>query len=446
MTSMRSGGEPPHHDRPDRGLDAGAMVDMDHAATTALCDEAREAMEPFLGGAGRKGTRHGNPSGSHALARDALRALDEARESVAAGLGCEPGEVVFTSGGTEADNQAITGGMPPRSGSPVCSAVEHPAVLMPTEALGGTVVAVDRLGRVDLVALEERLADPGATAVSVVSVMLANNELGTINDLGAVADVVGRHAPDALLHTDAVQAAPWLDLPVRAADAGLVSVSAHKLGGPKGVGALVVRDGTAVRPLLLGGGQERERRGGTHNVAGIVGFAAALRAVVRDRAERAGRVAALRDRLADALTGGIEGVRETVGPDVAACSGAPGDRSHLLPGHCHLLVEGVDSEELMLVLEQLGVCASSASSCASGARAPSHVLAAIGVMPVSGGEDVAALRLTLGVDSTDEDVSRTVSALGETVGRLRDHRGRRGLGDDESVRPGAADASGRSAG
>jgi cysteine desulfurase len=414
------------------------LLDMDHAATVALCAEARDAMEAFLGPAGDRGTRYGNPSGAHPLARDAMRAVDEARELVAECLGCEPGEVVFTSGGTEADNHAVTGGMPPRPGVPWCSAVEHHAVLAPTRALGGRTVGVDRLGRVDLEELAEQLGAAGQ--VTLVSVMLANNELGTRNDLHAVAAVLGRCAPGAVLHTDAVQAAAWLDLRRDAAPAHLVSVSAHKLGGPKGVGALVVRDGTAIGPLLHGGGQERGRRGGTHDVAGIVGFAAALRVASGDRAQRCARIAALRDALADAVLADLDGVRETVGPEVAAAVGLRPDRSHLLPGHCHLTIDGVGSEELLLVLEQHGVCAASAASCSSGTQAPSHVLSAIGALddpPAGTGEVRAALRLSLGVDTTADDVRRTVRALGDAVSRIRSHRRGGTLAGDASGAGGA---------
>ncbi len=339
-------------------------------------------------------------------------------------LGCDPGEVVFTSGGTEADNHAVTGGMPPRPGVPICSAVEHPAVLDPTRALGGSIVAVDRLGRIDLTSLAATLdlvAAPDGPGVSVVSVMAANNELGTINDLDAVADAIEECAPGVVLHTDAVQGAPWLDLSRTAASAQLISVSAHKLGGPKGTGALVVRASTSLNPLLRGGGQERDRRGGTHNVAGIVGFAAALAAADLDRAQRVRQTAIRRDRLADTLTSTIEGVTETVGPEVAAAAGAHADRSGVLPGHCHLLVEGVGGEELLLVLERLGVCASAASSCASGAVGSSHVLDALGLA----GEvapDAAPLRLSIGVDTTDADIDDAAAAVASAVEHIRSSR------------------------
>ncbi len=381
------------------------FVYMDHAATTALCEPARVAMAPFMAPATDPGARFGNPSGSHAVARDALRAIDEAREHVAEVLGCRPAEVVFTSGGTESDNLALTGGLPPRDGVPVCSAVEHPAVLETTRAIGGEVVAVDRAGRVEAGALEDALVRIGDhDRVAVVSVMTANNELGSLNDLEVVAEIVGRVAPGAPLHTDAVQAAPWLDLPVVSRPADLVSVSAHKLGGPKGVGALVVRESTAVAPLLHGGGQERGRRGGTHNVAGIVGFAAALSHTALDRTGRVERVSALRDDLESRL-GALEGVTATL----------EGTGSARLPGHLHLLVEGASGEELLLLLEQRGVCASAASSCASGAIGGSHVLGAIGIDD----PDLAPLRLTLGADSTTADVDATVEAMQWSLQRAR---------------------------
>lgn len=371
-----------------------SLVYLDHAATTPLRPEALAAMMPFLT------EEFGNPSGSHAVARRARAAIEEAREVVAACLGAQPGEVVFTGGGTEADNLAIAGVCAAAGGLPVCTAVEHHAVLHPCRHLGGRVVGVRPTGVVDLDALADALDD----RVAVVSVMLANNEVGVIQPLEAVADVVRERAPRAVLHTDAVQAVPWVDVARLASGAQLISVSAHKFGGPKGVGALVVREGTPLAPILHGGGQERDRRSGTHNVAGIVGMAAALRATVAERAEVAARVARLRDRLADRVLAAVPGARET------------GERSAKVAGNCHLVLPGVESEALLVLLDEAGVCASAGSACASGALEPSHVLAAMGIPPE---EARGALRLSLGRTTTTSDVDRAVEAVVAAVGRLR---------------------------
>ncbi|HEY3485140.1 MAG TPA: aminotransferase class V-fold PLP-dependent enzyme, partial [Ilumatobacteraceae bacterium] len=250
------------------------LVYLDHAATTPMRQSAVDAMLPFLT------ERFANPSGSHRFARDARRAVDESRDRVAAAVGVSPGEVVFTGCGTESDNSAITGAVAARGGGvAVCSAAEHHAILHPVEHARGRVVGVDAAGRIDL----EQLADALDPAVSVVSVMAVNNEVGSINDLAAVAAVVRERAPGALLHSDAIQAASWLDLREIAALVDAMSLSGHKFGGPKGVGVLVVRDGVQLEPVIRGGGQERDRRSGTHNVAGIVALAEALCATDSDR-------------------------------------------------------------------------------------------------------------------------------------------------------------------
>ena len=241
--------------------------------------------------------------------------------------------------------------------------------------------------------------------------MAANNETGVLNDVAAVVDVVRSHAPDVPrtpVHTDAVQAAPWLDLAVAAAAADLVSVSAHKLGGPKGVGALVVRHGVALPPLLLGGGQERDRRSGTANVAGIVGFAAALDATAAERDDTRARVAGLRDRLGEGLRRAVPGLVET--------ALAADDRGGRLPGICHVCIPGVDSESLLFLAETDGVYAAAAASCASGAQQSSHVLSAMGVDPTLA---AGALRLSLGWDSTDADVDLALEVLPTAIERVR---------------------------
>jgi cysteine desulfurase len=370
---------------------------LDHAATTPLRPEARAAMIGWLG------EGFGNPSGAHAVARRARQAVDEARDVVAEVVGCRPGDVVFTGGGTEADNLAVRGVHAARPGPVVCTAIEHEAVLGPVELVAGRTVPVDRYGIVDLDALAAALT-PDTT---LVSVMAANNEVGAVQPVGEVAEVVARRAPDAVLHTDAVQAAPWLDLRDLAAGAGLISLSAHKLGGPQGVGALVVRRGTPLRALTLGGGQERELRSGTHNVAGIAGFAAALRAVAASRQAAAAHVAALRDRLGDGLLRALPGAVET--------GIERGDRRRRLPGTLHLCLPGVESEALLFLLDEAGVCASAASACASGAQQASHVLAAMGVPPETA---TGALRLTLGWTSTDADVDRALDVIPAAVARL----------------------------
>ncbi|MEO7557305.1 MAG: cysteine desulfurase family protein [Acidimicrobiales bacterium] len=365
-------------------------VYLDHAATTPMRAEAVEAMLPFLT------VRFGNPSGAHAAGRDARRALEEARDVIADALGCRPEEVVFTSGGTESDNTALGSA---GEGSIVTSAIEHHAVLEPAMASGAAIASVGRDGLIDLDSLADALDDQ----VRLVSVMLVNNEVGVIQPLGDIAKLVRDLAPRAALHTDGVQALPWLDVAALAADAELVSVSAHKVGGPKGVGVLVVRTGTPFTPLLRGGGQERERRAGTQPVGLVAGFAAAVTATVAEREATNARVSALRDRLADGLVD-IDGCVET------------GDRTRKVPGNVHVCFEGVDAEALVFLLEQGGVLASAGASCASGALETSHVLTAMGVL-----DSLArgSLRLSLGHSSTTADVDRALDVVPAAVDRLR---------------------------
>jgi len=368
---------------------------LDHAATTPMHPEAVEAMLPFLSG------RFGNPSGSHAAAREARKALDEARDVVASCLGAQPGEVVFTGSGTEADNLAVTGVHALAPGPVVCTAIEHHAVLHTSMATGDdrrAPVATD--GLVDLDALAE-LLDP---EVRVVSVMLANNEVGTIQPLDRVVTLVRERAPGAVVHTDAVQAFPWLDVATLAAGADLVAVSAHKFGGPKGVGALVVRSGVAVAPVIHGGGQERDRRSGTYNVAGIVGMAAAMEVTVARRESTVAQVRPLRDRLADGLLASVADSAET------------GDRAHKIAGNCHLSFGGVESEALLVLLDGAGVWAAAGSACASGAVEPSHVLSAMGLAPERA---LGALRLSLGTTTTEADVDLALEVVPPAVARLR---------------------------
>jgi cysteine desulfurase len=376
---------------------------LDHAATTPLRPEALSAMLPYL-------TEHfGNPSGTHRVARRARHAVDDARDEVADCLGCDPGEVVFTAGGTESDNLAVLGAHAAGRGAVVCTAVEHHAVGRPCAALGGTVVPVLPSGVVDLGALARVLGPE----VGLVSVMLANNEVGTVQPLADVAALVRRCSPGALVHTDAVAAVGWLDVAGDAAVADLVSISAHKFGGPKGVVALVIRSGAAVAPVLRGGGQERDRRPGTHDVAGVVGMAAALRSATDGRSHVVRRVGTLRDRLADGMAASVAGLRETgthPGPD-----GRP-DRSGKVAASCHVCIDHVDQEELLVLLDDAGVSASAGAACASGAVEPSHVLRAMGL---SRRQATTAVRFSLGYTSTSAEVDHVLAVMPKIVERLR---------------------------
>jgi cysteine desulfurase len=274
-------------------------------------------------------------------------------------------------------------------------------VLDPVHRLDGRVVAVSSAGVIDLDALSAALDE----SVGLVSVMLANNEIGTIQPLAEIAEIVRTRAPGAVLHTDAVQAFPWLDVAALAEPADLVSISAHKFGGPKGVGVLVVRDGVTFEARQVGGGQERERRSGTQNVAGIVAMAEAARLTVDERKRVIDRVAPLRDRLVDGLIASVPGTIES------------GDRARKVAGNGHVCFEGIESEALLFLLEKHDVMASAAASCASGAQDPSHVLAAIGVpRELAGG----SLRLSLGVTTTDADIDVALDVIPPAVARLRE--------------------------
>jgi cysteine desulfurase len=385
----------------------GRRTYLDHAATTPMRAGAIEAMLPHLAG------RFGNPSGAHAEARRARRALEDARDRTAALLGADPAEVVFTSGGTEADNLAVAGGWeaaaalgpPPRA--LVCTAMEHHAVLHACRALAlrtGAELREVRPGK-------DGIVDPGALAeactpeVGLVSVMSVNNEIGTVQPMGALAAVVRDGSPRAVLHTDAVQAVPWLEVGALTAAADLVAVSAHKFGGPQGVGALVVRGSTGLSPLHRGGGQERERRSGTHNVAGVVAMAVALSATDAERPVTAARVAALRDRLGDGLLRSVPGAAET------------GDRSARTAGHLHMRFAGVESEALVVLLDEAGLSVSAGAACSSGAVERSHVLTAMGL---DHDEAASGIRFSFGTTSDEADVDHALAVVPQAVARLRD--------------------------
>lgn len=372
-------------------------VYFDHAASTPTRPEVIEAMLPWLA------DHPGNPSGAHREAREARRVLDDARDAVAALVGADPGNVIFTSGGTESDNLAIDGILRSALGVAICPAAEHPAVLEPIRESNGVVAATDEMGRLDLSVFTETLQS--LEDVTLVSAMTANNETGVINDIYAISEIVASHAAGALLHTDAVQAVAWLDLVEACRGADLVSLTGHKFGGPKGAGALVLCTEMVLMPVIRGGGQERERRGGTQNVAAIAGLGEAARLVMIEREETVKRVCQLRDRLEVGL---IERLPETV---CTVSAGVP-----RTPGITHLCWKGIESEALIFLLEQEGIFASAASSCASGAQEPSHVLAAMGV-----DREVArgSLRLSLGHTTTEADVERALTVIPIAVNQLQ---------------------------
>ncbi len=372
---------------------------LDHAASTPMRAEAIEAMTPFLD------HMYANPSGSHRFAREARKALDEARDLVAATLGCKPGEVVFTSGGTEGDNHAILGAVRRLGGVAVCPAAEHHAVLHCVEHVHGVVVRVNSVGTVDLDDLQRVLEEATEEQpITVVSVMAVNNEVGSITPMRDVARIVRKYAPNAILHTDAVQAACWVDLREITPLVDALSLSAHKFGGPKGAGVMVIKTGKNLEPLIFGGGQERDRRSGTHNVSGIIATAKALEVTDKTRAEETERVTKLRDRLVDEIRAQVDGVLETV------------PREHRVPGVAHLCFSGLENEALLFLLDQADVYASAASACASGAMEPSHVLEAMGIeRSWSNG----ALRLSLGHTTTEAEIDHAVSAIVSAVNQLR---------------------------
>lgn len=379
---------------------------LDHAATTPMRPEAVAAMLPFLT------DRFGNPSGAHSVARAARLALDEARDTMAEALGAEPGQVVFTSGGTESDNLAIGGVHAAGGGVVVCSAAEHHAVLHAVGAAGGTVVGVFPDGTVDL----DELATAVGPQTSLVSVMLANNEVGVVSPLAEVISLVRERSPGAVVHTDAVQAFSWLDVAALAAEADLVAVSGHKFGGPKGVGVLVVRDRVALRPILHGGGQERDRRSGTHNVAAIVAMAAAARATVAARDATVARVGALADRLRAGLVESVPGAVPTAGT-ATGVGGQPAETAPRIAGNCHLRFTGLEAEALLVLFDDAGVSASAGSACSSGATEASHVLRAMGW---SASEVGASVRLSLGWCSTDDEIDHALAVIPKAAGRLRE--------------------------
>ena len=375
------------------------MIYLDAAATTPVRREVLEAMWPWLTG------EFGNASSQHALGKQAAQALAQARARVAAVLGCRAGEITFTSGGTEADNLAIKGIAlaSPRGRHIVTSPIEHEAVLASCDYLRRhhgfevTLVPVDRFGSID----PDQFAQALRPDTTLCSIMLANNEVGTVQPIAALAQLA--RAGGIPMHTDAVQAAGTLDLDVAGLGVDAMSLAGHKLGAPKGTGALFVRSRSQMEPVLHGGGQERGRRSGTENVAGAVGFAAALELANAERAERSERLMELRDEL-------IRGVLAAV--PSALLTGHPTQR---LPGNASFCFPGTSGEAVLLQMEERGILCSSGSACAAGRDEPSHVLLAMEVEP-----DVAgtAVRFTLSDALSAEQMATVIASVREAVGSV----------------------------
>lgn len=385
-------------------------VYLDHAATTPMLPEVLEAMLPYFT------ERFGNPSSVHAWGRATHQGMENARRQVAAVLGCRPREVVFTSGGTEADNFAMKGvawayrrgAFPAKQpsqgpGHIIISAMEHHAILHSAEELEQhgfevTVLPVDKQGMVN----PDDVGRAMRADTILVSIMYANNEIGTVQPINEIADIA--HSQGALFHTDAVQAGGALDMDVQRLGADLLSLSAHKFYGPKGVGVLYVKANTPLLPIQHGGSQESRRRASTENVPGIIGLGAALHRAHQNIASEGQYVQSLRDRLVSGIMGRIDRVH---------FMGHPESR---LPNNANFCIEGVDGETMLLKLDMRGIGASSGAACASGSTEPSHVLRAIGVP-----RDLAqgSLRLTVGIDNTPEDIEYTLDVLEGCVADLR---------------------------
>lgn len=377
---------------------------FDHAATTACDPRVVSAMLPYLTSA------WGNASSIYAEAREARKGLDDTRRAVAGLLGAKPNEIIFTSGGTESDNLAVRGvamASRERGDHIITTRIEHHAVLHACEALERegwrvTYLPVDGEGIVDLGALRAALDD----GTVLVSIMHANNEVGAFQPIAEASALIKSHRQQIAFHTDAVQAAGALDLDVDALGVDLLSLAAHKVYGPKGVGVLYVRQRTPFAAQTVGGSQERNRRAGTENVAGAAGMATALRLATEEREQRNAALIAMRDRLLDELPARVPGTIVT----------GPRDRAKRLPNSASFAFENVEGEAVLLQLDLLGIAASSGSACTTASLEPSHVLVAMGVPEryLRG-----SLRLTLGVDNTIRDVERLIEVLPPAVAKIR---------------------------
>jgi cysteine desulfurase len=374
---------------------------FDHAATTPLDPRVRQAMDQYLGAS------FGNPSSMHWAGREAHAAVDEARADVAALIGAHPGEIVFTGSGTEADNLALRGVLEHPGGGDhlIVSAFEHPAVIETAKHLEQRGVEVTYIEvPPDGVVTAQAVASALRSHTRMVSIMAANNVIGTIQPVHEIAELVHRHG--ALFHTDAVQGAGKVPLDVDRTPIDLLSLSAHKLHGPKGVGALYVRSGVRLRPIVFGGGQERGLRSATENVAGLVGFGRAAHVARSEMGAETARLVGLRERLYDGISATIPNAYFV------------GDRYRRLPGHLCLGFAGQEGEavKLLLKLDEMGIAVSSGSACSSNhAGEPSYALTAMGFDPIRAR---GSLRLTLGRGNTEAEVDRFLDVLPETVRSL----------------------------
>ena len=382
------------------------IVYLDHAGTTPTDPRVLEAMIPYFTGL------YGNPSSMHTIGQEARYALDGARERVAKVLHCRAGEVVFTGSGTEADNAAIIGvatALEETGKHIITSTVEHHAVLHTCQYLENigfdvTYLPVGPYGMVH----PEQVYNAITDRTTMVSVMYANNEIGTINPIAEISEAVRLRASELertiVMHTDGVQAAGFLDLNLRNLGVDMMSLSGHKFYGPKGTGVLFVRRGTPLLPLIQGGGQERERRSGTENIPGIIGFATALEAADAGREEASVHCTALRDRIIQHISANIPG------------NHLNGHETQRLPNNINFSFEGVEGEAILLGLDAAGIAASSGSACSSGSLEPSHVLLAL-----AQSADLArgSLRVTLGRENTDQEVDYFLSVLDGLVAQLR---------------------------
>ena len=382
------------------------IIYMDHSATTPVRSEVLNAMLPYFA------SDFGNPSSIYTIGQEARKAVDDARERIAHILGARMGEIVFTSGGTESDNAALKGvafALRALGNHIITTTIEHHAVLhtcYQLEQFGFdiTYLPVDEHGLVN----PQDVVDAITDETIMVSVMMANNEIGAIQPIEEITRLVkaeaGRRNRTVIVHTDAVQAAGFLDINVRSLGVDLLSLSAHKIYGPKGVGLLYVKRGTPFEEQNAGGGQERQRRSGTENVPGIVGFGEALRLAVSEREETSEHCLRLRERLTQGIFETIDGVRLNGHPE------------HRLPSNLNISIEGVEGEPVLLGLDFAGVCASSGSACSSASLEPSHVLLAIGLTAEMA---QSSLRITLGRDNTVADVDYLLSILPDMISKLR---------------------------